>query len=174
MSTTTTKSKVIVYNSNLDNANNGLFAKTIFHKGDIVCEYAGNIKNKTYMAELYISNYKEYLHLHKYVRDLDNDRVIIGDHKLIDNDWMKSGVYVNDGACLDVSVNYNPVKDGKLIATYIDNSKMKQNVEAITQDDKIYYVATKRIKKGEEIYAHYGKHYWLLLSGIHAGQLCKF
>lgn len=169
-----TKSKVKIQTSNLDNAGMGLFAKAMFHKGEIVCEYAGEIKYKTQMGKLYESDYDEYLKIHKFVRALDRDRVVVGDPKLINDDWMKSGVYVNDGACLDTSIKYDLDPNCKLIARYHELSMQRQNVEAYVNEDKIYYVATKRIKKGDEIYTHYGKHYWLLLSGIPAHELNKF
>ncbi len=170
----TTKSKVKVQKSNLYDAEKGLFAKALFRKGDKVCEYAGEIKDKTDMADFYQYDQEGYMKIHRYIRDLDNERVIIGDHELVKNDWMKSGVYVNDGACLDLTIKYDHDIHQDIMSAYIDNSEMKQNVEAVTQDDKVYYIATKRIKKGEEIYAHYGKHYWLLLSGISIEQLHNF
>jgi len=166
--------KIMIHKSNLDDANQGLFAKKMFHKGERVCEYAGYIKDKTEMVDLYQRNFEEYTKHHIYVRDLDIDRVIIGSHLLAEEDMFKSGVYVNDGACLDLTITYNPNIHRDIIDDYVNNSRLKQNVEAIVEDDKIYYVATKRIKKGEEFYAHYGKHYWLLLSGIPAEQLCEF
>lgn len=172
----TTKSKIKIKKSDLDGANKGVFAKSLFHKGDVICEYAGDIKSKTYMADLYESNYNEYLKLHKYARDLNSNTVVIGDHKLAEEDWIKSGVYVNDGACLDTSINYDSCLEQhiELISRYVCNSKMKQNVEPIVRDGKIYYIAIKRIKKEEELYTHYGKHYWLLLSGIGAEKLKEF
>lgn len=166
--------KIMIRKSSLDGANQGLFAKKVFHKGDRVCEYAGYIKTKTEMADLYQRNFEDYTKHHKYVRDLDDDHVVVGSHLLAENDMFKSGVYVNDGACLDLNITYNPSIHKEILAEYVKNSRAKQNVEAVVEDGKIYYVALKRIKKGEEFYAHYGKHYWLLLSGISAEQLHKF
>ena len=166
--------KIMIRKSNLDGANQGLFAKKVFHKGDKVCEYVGYIKDKGEMADLYQRNFEEYTKHHKYVRDLDDDHVVVGNHLLAENDMFKSGVYVNDGACLDLTITYDPSIHKDMIAEYVDNSRDKQNVEAVVEDGKIYYMATKRVKKGEEFYAQYGKHYWLLLSGISAERLYEF
>lgn len=147
----------------------GLFAKKIYRKGEIVCEYAGNHCEKSIMMELYLENIEEYLRIHQYARDLDEDTVIIGDPELGKADLGKSGVYVNDGACLQPGKH-----DRDAIQRYVRLSMKACNVEPLVQGDKLFYVASKRIKKGEEIYAHYGPHYWLLLGGVPADQLRKF
>jgi len=170
----TTKNKLLIKDSIIEGAEKGLFAKKMFHKGDIVCEYAGEIKDKMEMVDFYQRDQESYTKLHRFIRDFDEDYVIIGDPKLAAIDLMKSGVFVNDGACLDLTIKYDPNVHKELISNYITQSKQKQNVEAVVQDGKLYYIAIKRIKKGDEIYGHYGKHYWLLLSGIPVEQLYEY
>lgn len=146
--------------SNIPDAGAGLFAGTMFRKGDTVCEYAGTKMDKVETMDMYLDDQDTYLtDIHPYSRDLDESTVIIGDRSM-----PRSGVFVNDGASLKF-------KTPTAIKQYISASKAKQNVHTNIIDGKIYYVASKRIKKGEEIYAHYGPYYWLLLNGIPAEQL---
>lgn len=149
--------KIIKKKSKISNAGNGMFAKKIFHRGDIVCEYFGMIVSKDTIYESYMRDKENYItKIHPYVRDLDDKRVIIGKEN---KDIYKSGVLVNDGAMLKT----DEIEDMK---KYINESLSKANVEIVIKGDKALYLAKKRIKKGEECYAHYGLGYWLLGNGV--------
>lgn len=138
----------------------GLFARTTFRKGDTVCEYAGHKVRKMHNLQVYLDDRDFYLsEIHPYARDLNETTVIIGDRGI-----PNSGVFVNDGACL----TGRSVSD---MQRYIRDSEQKANVTTEIRDDQIYYVATKRIKKGEEVLTSYGVHYWLLLNGVPAEEL---
>lgn len=155
--------QVKVKPSKINNAGKGVYAESLYRKGDRVCEYAGNIMDKKLTMDMYLMDRSRYLQeIHPYARDLDEKRVIIGDRSL-EQCGFKAGVYVNDAGCL------NKV-DSNSIASY-KSTEQKCNVKSVRYDDRLYYVATKRIKRGEELYAHYGVHYWLLLNNVPAEQL---
>ena len=62
-------------------------------------------------------------------------------------------------------VTYNEDKLQPLMEdmkTYVDTSLKNSNVDIVIRNGKPYYMAIKRIKKGQEILAHYGIGYWLL------------
>ena len=149
--------KLLKKKSHIKNGGNGLFAKKIFHKGDIVCEYFGMVVTKDQVFKTFTNNKENYMtKIHPYVRDYDDNTVIIGTE---DKDLFKCGVLVNDSNKLST----NEEKDMK---NYVKESMNKANVDIIIKDNKAYYKAIKRIKKGEELYAHYGIGYWLLSQGI--------
>lgn len=146
--------------SGIKGAGTGLFSRTMFRKGDTVCEYAGRKVFKVHNMELYVNDRDFYLsEIHPYARNLSDDTVIVGDREI-----PNSGVFVNDGARLTS-------KSSADIQRYVQESERRANVTTEVRGDQIFYVATKRIKKGEEILASYGVHYWLLLHGIPAEEL---
>lgn len=161
------KQKVVIKKSKIANAGDGVYAQSLFRKGDRVCEYAGDIVDKEHTMDIYLMDRVRYLReIHPYARDLDEMHVIIGDRQL-GLDPERCGVYVNDAGSLKDTSDAS-------IAEYTATS-VKCNVMPVPDADNknIYYVATKRIKRGEEIYAHYGVHYWLLLNGVPAEKLLK-
>lgn len=145
--------KLLKKKSKILNAGNGLFAKKIFYKGDLVCEYFGMVVPKEQTFESYQLNKENYIKkIHPYVRDLNETNVIVGTE---DKDLFKCGVLVND----TVKLKSTETKD---MRDYVNESLKNSNVDIIIKDNKAYYRALKRIKKGEEILAHYGIGYWLL------------
>ena len=152
--------------SKIRGAGNGLFAKKIFRKGEIVCEYHGLYVTKEQIYESYTKNKDNYMKkIHPYIRDISNDKVVIG---MEEKDLFKSGVLVND---------FKKLYSKKItdIMTYVRESMKNKNVDIVIDNktNKPYYVATKRIKKGNEFYAHYGIGFWLLGTGMSPSELSK-
>lgn len=144
-----------VKKSIIPNAGNGLFSKKIIPKGTIVCEYSGSKMKKSDSFALYCKNPKDYLnHIHPFIRDLNDDEVIVGNTNI-----PKSGVFVNDAFCLR-NIGQKDIKH------YNNISRKNANVTTVVLDDKLLYMSTKKIKKGEEIYTSYGAGYWLLQLGV--------
>lgn len=141
----------------------GLFSRTMFRKGDTVCKYAGRKVRKVHNVEMYVNDRDFYLsEIHPYARDLSDDMVIVGDREI-----PNSGVFVNDGACLSSGSSQD-------IQRYVRESERRANVITEVRGDQIFYIATKRIKKGEEVLTSYGAHYWLLLQGVPAEELRNY
>ena len=152
--------KLFKKKSKIKNAGNGLFAKKIFYKGDLVCEYAGNIMTKEETFEQYQLDHNNYIKkIHPYIRDLSQTKVVVG--KEYPNNLYKCGVLINDGAKLKTS-------NDKDMENYVKESLKKSNVDIIIKDGKAYYKAIKKIRKNDEILAHYGIAYWLLSNGVEA------
>lgn len=152
--------KLLKKKSNIKNAGNGLFAKKIFYKGDIVCEYAGQVMSKEETFESYQLDHNNYTKkIHPYVRDLSDTKVVVG--KEYPGNLYKSGVLVNDASILKTD-------EEKDMINYVKESLKKSNVDIFVKDNKAYYKAIKKIRKGDEILAHYGIAYWLLYNGVDA------
>jgi len=147
--------KIVISESTIAGAGRGLFAKKNISRGEIVCEYWGKSLSKDFTTSRYLDDPSNYLlHTHPYLRDLDESVVIMGEY---DDNLKHSGVLVNDGAKLD---------DINDISNYLERSKSMANVSAVKMKDKLFYIASKRITKGNEIFASYGPGYWLLASGV--------
>ena len=139
----------------IEGAGRGLFAKKKIPKGVQVCEYSGRIVSKKIMQTTYLKNPEVFRRVFNPVtRDLDVDNVIIGS---FDDD--KSGVFVNDSVRLTVATR-------KAVRTYKKQSNEAANVVPVVIDGKIFYWSTRKINKGEEIYASYGPGYWLMDLGV--------
>ena len=152
--------KLLKKKSKIQDAGNGLFAKKQFYKGDLVCEYNGLVVSKEQTYKAYQINKDNYLKkLHPYIRDLNKDSVIIGEEDK--KNLYKCGVLVNDASCLKTT-------EEKDIQNYVNNSLKNSNVDVILKDKKLYYRAIKRIKKGQEILAHYSIGWWLMYQGVEA------
>lgn len=141
-----------------------LFAKKSIKKGVPIIIYYGEINYKNEIYKEYINDKENYIkNIGPYIRDINNNQVVNG-VKYLENDNLNlCGVLVND---------YSIIKNGDKIEMliYIE-SKNNCNVEIIeTKDFPIYY-STKKIKKDEEICAHYGIGYWLLHIGIDADKI---
>lgn len=143
--------------SKISNAGNGLFAKKIFYKGDIVCEYFGMLIGKEELYKSYNKDSDNYLKkIHPFTRNFDNTRIVIGTEN---KDLDKCGVLINDAKRLMTDKMTDMQK-------YVTESMRFANVDIVVKDGKMYYVALKRIKKNQEFYSHYGIGYWLLWNGI--------
>ncbi|GAB4205423.1 MAG: hypothetical protein Fur0023_14260 [Bacteroidia bacterium] len=122
---------LIVKKSQLPDAGKGLFTTKDIKKGSKIIEYRGEI-----------IDWKEYCKRVK--EDKDGYMVYISRKKCIDayNTPQYKARYANDAEGL------------------IKYKKFKNNAEYQIIDDKVYIVATRDIKAGEEIFVSYSKDYW--------------
>jgi hypothetical protein len=79
-------------------------------------------------------------------------------------------VYVNDIACINCS-KYEVTKH--ILQEYANTIKQCNLKTVDTSDYPIYY-STRIIKKGEELYVHYGIGYWLLHIGCSPEAISRF
>ena len=141
--------------SKINGAGKGAFAKKFIKKGFPVVIYFGNKIFDVDIYDLYINNPNDYYQLNKCIRGTPNGYVIRGDKA--QHNLNLAGVYVNDVSsisCDKNDININVLKE------YAQTLK-KCNLDTIDTKDFPVYVSSKRIKKGEELYAHYGIGYWL-------------
>jgi SET domain-containing protein len=141
-----------------------LFAKKNIKKGTPLLIYYGDINDKNEIYKEYINDKENYIkNIGPYIRDINDNKVVNG-IKYLDNENLKlCGVLVND---------YCNIKnnDKNEMLKYIE-SKKNCNVEIIETNDFPIYYSIKKIKKDEEICAHYGIGYWLLHMGIDADKI---
>lgn len=129
------------------NAGKGVFSTRSFKKFDVVCTY--NAIKKIPVT------YKDNM----YSIIGPNDEEYVG----IEDTTHGTGQYVNDYANLslldfqDCDITHSEEK----IQTYRKKSLSKCNV--MFKKGTLDMIATRNIKKGEELYYHYGEDYWLSL-----------
>tara|TARA_B100001094_G_scaffold332946_1_gene407473 strand:+ start:3233 stop:3781 length:549 start_codon:yes stop_codon:yes gene_type:complete len=141
-----------------------LFARKFIKKGTPIAIYYGDIENKSEIYEEYIKNKKNYIkNIGPYIRDINDTKVVNGINYLNNENLNLCGVLVNDYFCINKD-------DKEEIKKYIE-SKKKCNVEIIETNNFPIYYAIKKIKKDEEICAHYGIGYWLLHIGTDADKI---
>ena len=152
------KSRVIVKNSKIPGAGKGLFVKKQISSKQPVVIYYGEKRDTEVLYDLYESDPEQYQELSTIIRGTPNGFAIIGEKT--DNPNFH-GVYVNDISCLNC--NAQTVTRDELE----DYAKTAQKCNLMTVDTSDFpvYVSTRKIKKGEELYAHYGIGYWLLHNG---------
>ena len=147
----------IVRKSNIPGAGRGVFAKRLIRKGDVVGFYDGIVYNKIQS-------------LLEYCKDYDGTYWInIGEKgdeypNLVGFEEVKNA----GGYCQlinDASNNWTVRPLNKYNVEPID--QIKKYMELNGKEKKVgdnpevlYFQATKRIKKGEELYFNYGKGYW--------------
>jgi len=151
--------KPIVHITNSKISGYGLFAKKHIHKNTPVVIYYGNKITDADIYNTYENNVDEYCEISKYTRGTPNGYAINGCRDI--NNLNLVGVYVNDISKLDCTkdnITYDSIKKYTL-------TKNKCNVKVVDTKDYPIYMSTKRIKKNEEIYVHYGIGYWLLQIG---------
>jgi len=142
----------------------GLFATRDIGKGQPVVIYYGTKMTDQEIFDLYLSDRDQYERLAPYLRGTPNGFAIIGD-KTTDNSVLH-GVYVNDIALIG-KVNLNSFQ------IYAATLKLC-NLKVVETLDYPVYFATRRIKKGEELYVHYGIGYWLQYLGLSADQISDY
>ena len=142
-----------------DNHNNGLFAKKHITKGCPVVIYFGDKITDDEIYDLYTNDPDSYYELNKYIRGTPNGFAIKGDKTQINHNLL--GVYVNDFA--SIRCNKDEINE-KVLRDYA-HTISRCNLKTVDTVDYPIYVSTKRIKKHEEMYAHYGIGYWLSYIG---------
>ena len=141
-----------------------LFAKKTIKKGTPIIIYYGAIIDKKEIYNEYINDRENYIkNIGPYIRDINDNKVVNGVGYLEYDNLNLCGVLVNDYCCIN---NDNKIE----MLKYIE-SKNNCNVEIIETNDFPIYYSTKKIKKDEEICAHYGIGYWLLNIGIDADKI---
>lgn len=137
----------------------GLFSKKHISKGSPVVVYYGNKITDQEIYDLYMNNPEKYYEINKYIRGTPNGYSIQGDKTQINTALI--GVYVNDVAC--ISCDKNEINQD-ILKEYAQTIK-KCNLKTVNTEDYPIYYSSRRIKKNEELYAHYGIGYWLSAIG---------
>ena len=153
------KTTLFVSQSKIKGAGDGLFAKKYISKGNPVVVYYGDKFTNEDIYELYTNDPEGYHELNKYVRGTPNGYAVKGD-KSQENTYLL-GVYVNDIG----SITCKKDEINETILKAYANTARKCNLKTVDTSDYPVYVATKRIKKGEELYVHYGTGHWLSFIG---------
>ncbi len=119
--------------SMLPNAGKGLFTDSEIKKGEIIIEYIGTIRT---WAEC-------------------NKRVEI-------NDIMGSYIfYINAKYCIDAyDTTEELARYANDAAGYTKVAKLKNNSLYEVKQKRVFIVAARKIKAGEEVFVSYGKDYW--------------
>jgi len=124
------KNKVEVRLSKIDGAGLGLFTKTKIKKSELISEFTGKLVRND--DSEYWSQKEEFLYLIFW----DENHKLDVEH----SDCLAK--YAND------AVGLNRIKG------------LKNNAKIVWDDDRLFLMATKDIKIGDEIYVSYGKQYW--------------
>lgn len=157
------KKSPLVYKK-INEKGKSLFAKKTIKKGTPIIIYYGDIIDKKEIYNEYVNDRENYIkNIGPYIRDIDDNKVVNGVGYLEHENLNLCGVLVNDYCCIN---NDNKIE----MLKYIE-SKNNCNVEIIETNDFPIYYSTKKIKKDEEICAHYGIGYWLLNIGIDADKI---
>jgi SET domain-containing protein len=149
---------VYVASSKIEGAGDGLFARKQISRGQPVVVYYGAQISNDDLYDLYRSDPDAHKEANRFIRGTPNGFSINGEKS---ETSVLQGVYVNDVACISCSKD-DISRD--ILQEYADTIK-KCNLKTVDTSDYPVYVATKRIKKKEELYAHYGIGYWLMSIG---------
>lgn len=160
-----------VKESTIINAGKGVFTTRSYTAGELVCYYDGYLVDKDYDVThdeaIYLQNFGSL----RYV-GYTTPKTKTGIAQLINDAFMPSSVdvykFYEEESALGRSfenICFNPDYNAKYYSTmgileYASKSLLKMNVESA--GNRLFY-ATKDIAKGEELFQHYGMHYW---SGI--------
>lgn len=163
-----------VKESTIVNAGRGVFTTRSYTAGELVCYYDGYLVDKDYDVThdeaIYLQNFGS----SRYV-GYTTPKTKTGIAQLINDAFMPTSVdlyqfYEEERALCNIFggrnfKGFNPDYNANYysamgIIEYATKSLSKMNVES--GGDRLFY-ATKDIAKGEELFQHYGMHYW---SGI--------
>ena len=153
---------IFVQKSTIHNAGLGLFAKKIIRKGEPVVIYKGDKIKEDDIVNLYLEDPKKYFEMAPYLRSTTKGYIINGKSYMDSKDILNQGVIVNDYSMLQGSKENITKQD---LQNY---AKTRDKCNIIVKDDEEYpiYISTKRIKKNEELFVHYGIGYWLAIKGF--------
>jgi hypothetical protein len=152
------KPLVYVKDSTRPNGGKGLFAKEDIPANHPVVIYYGKRTNSDEIFQAYEDNPENYLkNIFPYVRDTERNEAINGATALGHKNNNVLGVYVND---------YDKLKNStkKEMKRYAKTAQ-KCNLEIADTLDFPIYFSRRKIKKDEELFAHYSIGYWLLHLG---------
>ena len=136
-----------------DNLAKGLFAKQDIKKGTKIVIYFGDVLDEEELLEKYNEN-KDIM---KYIRR-GYDFIVDGSMGYKTKNINLTGVYVND----IMKLKSKSMKDIK----HYYKSRLICNVKILNTNDFPIYVAMRDIKKGQELFTHYGIGYWLIELGV--------
>ena len=148
----------IVRKSNIPGAGRGVFAKRLIRKGDVVGFYDGIIYNKQQtLFEKAKGSDKTFWIDASHITRYGSGCALVGFEEV-----KNAGGYCQ--LLNDASNNWSVRPLNKYNVEPIDHKKyMELNGKEKKVGDNpevLYFQATKRIKKGEELYFNYGKAYW--------------
>ena len=138
--------------SSIKDAGKGVFATENIEIGNIITEYVG----KKISSEEFDKQYKENdVEMNYYTINYNDKLKIVGD--MNSQDIKKCGQLINDAGTLK-DPNKLDIDNAK---EYILTAK-KTNCEFIKSslNDGLFIISTRDIKKGEELFVHYGYSYW--------------
>lgn len=157
---------VEVKKSLIKDAGLGLYTRKQFQRNQPVVVYYGMKLSTDDVYDKYTNNPIEYKEMNKVIRGTPNGYSIIGMYTDIPN---LQGVYVNDISTLKLYFNdydkNNHDHNKKMLEDYA-KTIIKCNLKTIDTSDYPVYYTSKSVKKGEELYAHYGIGYWLMANGF--------
>jgi len=158
-----TNNKVEIKTSNYikDTLSKGMFAIRDIKKGEPITIYFGDVLDESELIEKYNIDKS----IMKYVRK-GYDFIVDGSCAYQTNNLNLLGVYVNDIS----KPKSKSIKD----LQYYNKTSLICNVVVQETSDFPVYVARKDIKKGSELFVHYGTGYWLLEMGVPPNQLCDY
>jgi len=136
-----------------DNLCEGMFAIKDIKKGEPITIYFGDILDSEELIEKYNNN----ISVMKYIRK-GYDFIVDGSCAYKTRNLNLLGVYVND--------ILKPKSDSLKDLLNYHKSRLICNIEVKETSDFPIYIARKDIKRGQELFVHYGIHYWLLEMGI--------
>jgi len=146
--------------SNIKGAGNGVFALADIKKGDVVCYY------KVFVTKSHIEKLRDASFAWE-----KNGKFAIGDYRKAEEYSTNVGQFINDASSLRLTDADFSELEG---VPYIDSEWYRSKLEGyylasvagsnVQMDDAFIIHACKDIKKGDELYLHYGYKYWLNLS----------
>ena len=136
-----------------DKLNMGMFATRDIKKGTPITIYFGDVLDEEELLEKY-NNDKDIM---KYIRK-GHDFIVDGSMGYQTDNLNLNGIYVND----IFKLKSKSKKDIK----HYHKSRNICNVEVMETGDFPVYVARRNIKKGQELFVHYGVGFWLCELGV--------
>ena len=156
------KNLINIQKSKKIKAGYGLFASTDIEPNTPLVIYFGELITKDELYIKYLENKDKYLKdIAPYLRDSLIENHVIDASIIVNNkdiDIYLKGYLVNDYDKLT-----NLEEDN--IVNYLNSEKECNVIIKDTYDFPVYY-SKKFIKKGEELYAHYGLGYWLIQNKV--------
>jgi len=119
-----------VKESTITNAGKGLYTNVDIKRGELICEFTGK----------FISN--------------EEVETLLNDNKLL---YL---IYWDDDVTLDVENSDCLAKYANDAEGFMKINGLKNNSKIVFEDNRCFIMATKNIKKGQEIFVSYGKEYW--------------
>lgn len=182
--------RLLIKVSDIKDAGYGVFANTDFRKGQIITYYRGPVISKTLLEKKKTENVKYITHARQFVPGLliqignvsDDGEWIINPSAELEEDGV--GPYINDPREADkINVAFKNLDTRENQDIFISTFKRPGLNMAVTkalinlskvlpikinQDDRlIIVVATRAIKRGEELYVYYGEtHFDVTKTGI--------